>query len=100
MIAVQPPPFVPLPEELPLPCASRPDLYFAPDRFESRTERAERTADARRLCAGCPAELRTACAAWARDHHEWGIWGGLTESQNGYDPHRAAAPSTTAVTAC
>ncbi len=90
MIPLQPPPFVPYLEDLPLPCATRPDLYFPPDRFESRAERADRIASARLLCASCPTRLRASCAAWARKHHEYGIWGGHSEAENGYSPHTAA----------
>lgn len=34
---------------------------------------------AKEVCLGCP--VREACLAWAMDHKEQGIWGGLTEEE-------------------
>lgn len=33
----------------------------------------------RRVCQACP--VRSACLAWAVEHEEEGIWGGLTEAE-------------------
>ncbi|MFB7630675.1 WhiB family transcriptional regulator [Streptomyces sp. NPDC056149] len=94
-LAIKPPPFVPPTEETPLPCTTRPDVYFAPDHPESHKDRMERIAAAQLLCAGCDEERRAACAAWARTHREWGVWGGRTERQNGYKPrNHSAGPGT------
>ncbi|MFE7659665.1 WhiB family transcriptional regulator [Streptomyces celluloflavus] len=89
--AITPPPFVPPTDETPLPCTNYPELYFDPDHRESRTARHERVTAAQLLCASCDPERRTACATWARQHREWGVWGGKTEKQNGYRPSRRNA---------
>ncbi|WP_199550273.1 WhiB family transcriptional regulator [Streptomyces sp. N35] len=34
---------------------------------------------AKTLCAHCP--LQQACRTWARQHREWGLWGGETSSE-------------------
>lgn len=54
-------------------CRTRPDLpWFGGGRPEAQRE-------ALALCARCP-EL-DACHAWADEHGEDGIWGGLTQGQ-------------------
>jgi hypothetical protein len=60
----------------PLPCASPsidPDVFFRP---WSGTV-GQRLAEA--ICGPCP--VREACRAHGREQHEWGIWGGETETQ-------------------
>ena len=53
-------------------------LFFAPNYFEKREEKAAREVQAKRICAACP--VREPCLGYAlgsRDPH--GIWGGLNE---------------------
>ena len=52
------------------------DLWF-PDPHTRAGQAARQQALA--VCQGCP--IRTACAAWAVEHGERGIWGGLSEEQ-------------------
>ena len=52
--------------------AADPDLFFDPA--------AEREAEAKAICAGCPA--RRACLGWALDTRQaFGIWGGTNEEE-------------------
>jgi WhiB family transcriptional regulator, redox-sensing transcriptional regulator len=59
-------------------CVGRSELFF-PTWRERPGRRRRREAKARELCAGCP--VRDACRAHARDHREYGIWGGETEEE-------------------
>ena len=55
------------------------ELFFGPD-AEFVTARKKREAEAKAICAGCPA--RDACLAYALDAGEaYGVWGGLTEDE-------------------
>jgi WhiB family redox-sensing transcriptional regulator len=63
-------------------CRGQPDLFFAP-RAERPQARVRREARARRLCDACPVAL--ACRTFARDHREYGFWGGESEEER----HRA-----------
>ncbi|MEU2514327.1 WhiB family transcriptional regulator [Streptomyces syringium] len=83
-IKITPPPYVPRSDEARLPCTAAPDLFFPPDRPERHVEHLRRVAAAKALCRHCP--VRTGCGEWARDHQEWGIWGGHTEDEHGYRP--------------
>ena len=61
-------------------CLGRPDLFFAPDNSETRSERRRREAAAKSVCARCP--VRNDCLADALAAEErFGIWGGLTERE-------------------
>ena len=61
-------------------CLGRPDLFFAPDESETRSERRRREAAAKSVCARCP--VRSDCLADALASDErFGIWGGLTERE-------------------
>ena len=61
-------------------CRGRPDLFFAPDDTETRSERRRREAAAKSVCARCG--VRTECLMDALDFDErFGIWGGLTERE-------------------
>ncbi|MEW2580144.1 WhiB family transcriptional regulator [Streptomyces syringium] len=100
-IKIVPPPYVPSSDDYSVPCATAPDLFFPPDRQERQTEMATRVAAARAVCLGCA--IRTTCGDWAREHHEWGIWGGRTEAEHDYRPttrrlkaHRTAPTEATA----
>lgn len=57
-------------------CRGRTDLYFAPHAERPQT-RLKREARARRLCLECPVLLD--CRDHARNHLEYGVWGGETE---------------------
>jgi WhiB family transcriptional regulator, redox-sensing transcriptional regulator len=55
-----------------------PSLFFAPNYFETRQEKAGREAVAKVLCDRCP--VRADCLAFALEIREpHGIWGGLNE---------------------
>jgi len=80
-------------------CLGRPDLFFAPDESETRSERRRREAAAKSVCGRCP--VRNDCLADALASDErFGIWGGLTErerrslrrSGNSVSPQDIAGP--------
>jgi WhiB family transcriptional regulator, redox-sensing transcriptional regulator len=55
------------------------DLFFGPD-AEFVSARKQREAEAKAICARCPA--RDACLAYALDASEpYGVWGGLNEAE-------------------
>jgi WhiB family redox-sensing transcriptional regulator len=55
------------------------DLFFGPD-AEFVTARQQREAEARAICARCPA--RPECLAYALDTgQDYGVWGGATEDE-------------------
>lgn len=55
-----------------LACQKRPDLFVSfDDRGRARERRVRRAAV---LCQECP--LKTACLAWAIEHHQYGVYGG------------------------
>jgi WhiB family transcriptional regulator, redox-sensing transcriptional regulator len=59
---------------------AEPTLFFGPAGHETRSERLEREASAKRLCAGCSA--LEACRSFALQHAEpYGVWGGLGEQE-------------------
>jgi WhiB family transcriptional regulator, redox-sensing transcriptional regulator len=67
-------------------CRGTAHLFFAPDR-ERPGRRARRERAARELCATCP--VLVSCRDWAREHREYGFWGGETEEERtaaGYRP--------------
>lgn len=58
-------------------CKGHTALFFPPE-FERPEARAERELDARtRFCARCP--VAGECRAFAREHREFGFWGGESE---------------------
>jgi hypothetical protein len=67
-------------------CRGSTHLFFAPPlERPGRKERREHLA--RTLCAACP--VQRACRTWAREHREFGFWGGETEeerSEAGFRP--------------
>lgn len=65
--------FLPAAGSPPVPCAAAPEVFFSNEPCD--------VAAALALCAACPVERRVACADWAREHREWGTWGGQTEAQ-------------------
>jgi WhiB family redox-sensing transcriptional regulator len=63
-------------------CKGRTALFFAP-KAERPQARLRREARAERLCESCP--VRIPCRDFAREHHEYGYWGGESEEAR----HRA-----------
>lgn len=61
-------------------CRGRPDLFFAPDDSESRSERRRREAAAKSVCGSCAVRLDCLEDALSSDER-FGIWGGLTERE-------------------
>jgi len=61
-------------------CRGHPDLFFAPDDSETRSERRRREAAAKSVCARCPVRIDCLTDAFASDER-FGIWGGLTERE-------------------
>jgi len=61
-------------------CRGRPDLFFAPDDSETRSERRRREAAAKSVCARCPVRIECLMDALESDER-FGIWGGLTERE-------------------
>lgn len=57
-------------------CRGRTDLFFAPY-GEQWNAREIREAAARDICLACP--VLESCRRWAREHREYGFWGGETE---------------------
>jgi WhiB family redox-sensing transcriptional regulator len=57
-------------------CRGLTGLFFAPP-LERPGARQRREDAAAELCASCP--VRTPCRTWARDHGEYGFWGGESE---------------------
>lgn len=62
-------------------CAQTDPEVFFPDRGQS-------TAPAIRICRHCP--VRAECLAFAMEHREQGVWGGLSQAQRS----RRGAPAT------
>lgn len=77
-------------------CKGRTDLFFAPA-GERPVEATRRVAQARELCFACP--VRAECRTHARNHREYGIWGGETEPERaalGYAPPDATGKTALA----
>jgi len=70
-------------------CQGRSELFFAPagERPEARFAR---EAKARAICGSCPV-LRE-CRQWARDHREYGFWGGESEEERAAAGFRVDMP--------
>ena len=63
------------------PCTTvNPELFHAPagERVDSPSA-LTRIAAARNVCLDCP--VMVACRDYAREHQEWGIWGGETDEE-------------------
>jgi len=71
-------------------CKSHTRLFFGP-KAERPEARARREAKAQRLCQVCP--VQRPCRQWAREHREYGYWGGENEE----DRYRAGFTVTAAV---
>ena len=59
-------------------CRGHADLFFAPH-AERPQARVRREGRARRLCAVCP--VAAPCREFAREHREYGFWGGESEEE-------------------
>ena len=68
-------------------CRGRTELFF-PHLRERPERRARREAEARALCMSCA--VREPCRSWARDHREYGFWGGESEEERASAGFRAA----------
>lgn len=70
-------------------CHGRSGLFFAPagERPEARVVREAR---ARAICRSCPALV--ACREWAREHREYGFWGGESEEERAAAGFRVDMP--------
>jgi len=70
-------------------CDGRSELFFAPagERPEARVVR---ESQARAICSACPV-LRD-CREWAREHREYGFWGGESEEERAAAGFRVDMP--------
>lgn len=60
-------------------CAGEDTSLFFPWDGERGHAAERREAKAKEICSGCT--VRPECLAWAEDHRERGLWGGLTEDE-------------------
>lgn len=70
-------------------CKGRVSLFFA-RKAERPQARERREAKARQLCDACA--VRDICRAYARDHHEYGFWGGESEEDRHLAGYTLSAP--------
>ena len=70
-------------------CRGESRLFFAPA-GERPEARATREAQARAVCHACPA--RAECRDWAREHREYGFWGGESEEERAAAGFRVDMP--------
>ena len=70
-------------------CRGESRLFFAPA-GERPEARATREAQARTVCRGCAALVD--CRAWAREHREYGFWGGESEEERAAAGFRVDMP--------
>lgn len=70
-------------------CHGRTGLFFA-KKAERPQARERREARARQLCTVCP--VQTTCRDWARDHREYGYWGGENEEDRHLLGYTVSAP--------
>ncbi|MGH7394781.1 MAG: WhiB family transcriptional regulator [Candidatus Methylomirabilales bacterium] len=70
-------------------CNGQTDLFFAPS-GERPEARARREAKARQVCIVCP--VLDVCRAWARQHREYGFWGGESEEDRAQAGYRVDMP--------
>jgi WhiB family redox-sensing transcriptional regulator len=70
-------------------CQGRTELFFAPagERPEARVVR---EAKARAICMAC--EALSPCRDWARQHREYGFWGGESEEERAAAGFRVDMP--------
>lgn len=70
-------------------CKGKMRLFFAP-KAERPQARHRREAKAQSLCIVCP--VQTQCFEFARQHHEYGYWGGESEEERHRAGFTIAAP--------
>ena len=70
-------------------CKGLTHLFFPPA-AERPQARERREAAARQVCRQCI--VQTQCVAFARDHHEYGFWGGESEDERHAAGYRLIAP--------
>lgn len=70
-------------------CKGLTHLFF-PAPAERPQARERREASARQVCASCP--VQATCQDYARDHHEYGFWGGESEDERHAAGFRLIAP--------
>ena len=70
-------------------CRGLTHLFFPPA-AERPQARERREAGAREVCSGCTVRLE--CMAFAREHHEYGFWGGESEDERHAAGFRLIAP--------
>jgi WhiB family redox-sensing transcriptional regulator len=70
-------------------CHGQSRLFFAPP-GERPEARAVREASARAVCRSC--EVVSECREWARDHREYGFWGGESEEERAAAGFRVDMP--------
>lgn len=70
-------------------CKGLTHLFF-PAPAERPQARQRREASARHVCASC--SVRSDCQAFARCHHEYGLWGGESEDERHSAGYRLIAP--------
>jgi WhiB family redox-sensing transcriptional regulator len=70
-------------------CQGRTELFFAPagERPEARVVR---ETNARAVCTSCP--VMRECRDWARQHREYGYWGGESEEERAAAGFRVDMP--------
>ena len=70
-------------------CRGMTHLFF-PTTAERPQARERREAMARLVCASC--NVQDMCRAFARDNHEYGLWGGESEDERHQAGYRLIAP--------
>ncbi len=70
-------------------CRGLTHLFF-PSPAERPQARERREATARQVCGGCV--VNATCREFAREHHEYGFWGGESEDERHAAGYRLIAP--------
>jgi WhiB family transcriptional regulator, redox-sensing transcriptional regulator len=70
-------------------CHGQTQMFFAPP-GERPEARAVREAQAKAICRSCV--VRRECRDWARDHREYGLWGGESEEERAAAGFRVDMP--------
>jgi WhiB family redox-sensing transcriptional regulator len=70
-------------------CAGKTSLFF-PSASERPESRVLRELKASLICAQCP--VATPCRTWAREHREYGFWGGESEEMRAAAGFQARLP--------
>jgi WhiB family transcriptional regulator, redox-sensing transcriptional regulator len=70
-------------------CCGHTAVFFAPP-GERPEARETREAKARAICHSCP--VMNPCRSWAREHREYGFWGGESEEERAAAGYRVEMP--------